>query len=97
MKVLCGANATNMKYYFNEDEFGILPSSVKDELKVLLVRYLSDVGGIITLQYDDNGKLEITTIGPIDEIGAELKVKELQKEQAELFSKLEEFYQAFHR
>ena len=97
MKVLCGANATNMKYYFNEDEFGILPSSVKDELKVLLVRYLSDVGGIITLQYDDNGKLEITTIEPIDEIGAELKVKELQKEQAELFSKLEEFYQAFHR
>ena len=97
MKVLCGANATNMKYYFNEEEFGILPSSVKDELKVLLVRYLSDVGGIITLQYDDNGKLEITTIEPIDEIGAELKVKELQKEQAELFSKLEEFYQAFHR
>ena len=95
MKVLCGANASNMKYYFNEEEFGILPSSVKDDLKIILVKFLSDVGGIITLSYAESGKLEITTIEPIDEIGAELKVKELQSEQKELFSQLEKFYQAF--
>lgn len=95
MKVLCGANAANMKYYFNEEEFSVLPQAVKDELKVMLVRFLSDVGGIVTLQYDDNGKLQITTIDPIDEIGAELKVKEMQNSQKDFFLQLEEFYKAF--
>ena len=94
-KVLCGANASNMKYYFNEAEFGILPAAVKDELKILLIKFLSDVGGAVTLQFDDEGKLTITTYEPIDEIGAELKVSEMQRKNEELFRQLEEFYRAF--
>ena len=97
MKVLCAANAVNMKYFFNEEEFGILPSGVKDELKILLVKYLSDVGGIIMLQFDENNRLQITTVDPIDEIGAELKVKEIQSENRELFEQLETFAEAFHK
>ena len=97
MKVLCGANATNMKYYFNEEEFGMLPSAVKEELKILLVTFLSDVGGIATMQYTDDGKLEITTIAPIDEIGAELKITKMRQEKKELFCQLEEFYRAFSK
>ena len=95
MKILCAANASNMKYYYNEEEFGILPEAVKDELKILLVKYLSDVGGAVTLQFDENGKLQITTIDPIDEIGAELKVRQMQNENRELFSQLEEFFRVF--
>ncbi|MDO4488899.1 MAG: DUF6145 family protein [Eubacteriales bacterium] len=96
-KVLCGANATNMKYYFNEEEFGILPQAVKDELKVLLVKYTSDIGGAITLQFSDSGRLAITTYDPIDDIGAELKIKKMQQDNEEFFSQLEEFYKAFKK
>ena len=97
MKVLCAGNASTMKYYFNEEEFGILPSPVKDDLKILVVRYLSDVGGILTLQFDDKGDLQITTMEPIDEIGAELKITRLREESKELFTQLEAFYQSFKK
>lgn len=93
--VLCAANATNMKYYFNEEKYGILPSQVKDELKVILVKYCSDVGGTIIFSYNENKTLLITTLDPIDEIGAELKVKEMQKKNCELFSQLEQFAEHF--
>ncbi len=94
-KVLCGANAQSMKYYFNEADFGILPKSVKDELKLICVSYCADVGGALTMSFDNDGKLCLQTIAPTDEIGAELRIKRLQHEQAELFGQLEEFNQAY--
>lgn len=90
-EVLCGANASNMKFYFNEEAYGILPKAVKEELKILCVLYCADVGGAITLSFDEENKLRITTLSPIDEIGAELKVKAMQSENREFFEKLEEF------
>lgn len=93
--VLCGANAQNMKYYFNEEAYGKLPQQIKDELKILLVKYCSDVGGAITLSFDDAKNLMIRTYDPIDEIGAEMKVGKMQKENAELFSQLELFARTF--
>ena len=95
MRVLCGANSVNMKYYFNEDEFWLLPKQIKDELKILLVSLIADVGGAATLQFDDDGKLQITTIDPIDDIGAELKVHEIQREYEELFHQLEDYEKEF--
>lgn len=92
---LCGANASNMKYYFNEEKFGKLPSQIKDELKILLVKYCSDVGGAITLSFNDDFDLMITTFEPIDEIGAEMKVGQMRKENEELFSQLELFARTF--
>ena len=86
-----------MKYYFNEEEFAILPSSVKDDLKILAVKFLSDVGGILTLQFDDKGVLQITTMGPIDDIGAELKIGQMREDNKELFTQLETFYQSFKK
>lgn len=93
--VLCGANATNMMFYFNEERYGILPKAVKEELRVLCVLYCSDVGGAITLSFDEQHRLRITTLAPIDEIGAELKVKSIQLQYEELFSMLEEFSRQF--
>lgn len=93
--VLCAANAVNMKYFFNEEKYGILPDTVKDELKVLLVKYCSDVGGTIIFSYSEEKKLLISTLDPIDDIGAEIKVKEMQKDNAELFSQLELFAEHF--
>ena len=89
--ILCGANASNMKYYFNEQDYPLLPKPVREELKKLCVLYCADAGGVITLGFDDNHRLLISTMEPIDEIGSELKVKQIQAENRELFEKLEQF------
>ncbi|MDO4961484.1 MAG: DUF6145 family protein [Eubacteriales bacterium] len=94
-KVLCGANAQSMKYYFNEEQFGKLPAAVKEELKAICVSYCADAGGVITLVFDDEGSLHFQTISPIDEIGSELIIGRLQKEKEELFSQLERFVKEF--
>ena len=90
-KILCAANAANMRFFFNEDDYGILPKPVKEELKIICVLYCSDVGGMISLEFSDSHRLQITTVEPIDEIGAELKVKEMQQDHRELFEMLEQF------
>ena len=93
--VLCGANAQSMRWYFNEEDFGILPEEVKKELKVICVSYCADVGGAITISYDQGHRLHLQTIDPIDEIGAELKIRRIQSDNAELFEQLEMFSKTF--
>ena len=93
--ILCAANSSNMLFYFNEDKYGILPGDVKKELKIICVLYCADVGGMITLSFSDEHRLLISTIEPIDEIGAELKIKQMREQNAELFSMLEEFSRKF--
>ena len=52
--VLCGANSYEEKYYLNPD-FDRLPDHVKDELKIMCVLYVNDVGGILTLVFEEDG------------------------------------------
>ena len=97
--VLCGANAYEQKYYLNPD-FESLPNRVKDELKIMCVLFTEDVGGILTLEYTQEGKLEFKVICDeydvlFDDIGCGLKIKQLQKEKRELLESLELFYQVF--
>ena len=54
--VLCAASAYEQKYYLNE-AFGSLPSQIQDELKIMCVLFTEDVGGIITLAFDEDGNL----------------------------------------
>ena len=97
--VLCGANSYEEKYYLNPD-FEQLPGSVKDELKIMCVLYVNDVGGILTLVYEENGDLcfEVTSkeFDPMfDEIGSQLKIKELQREKQDLLEALQMYYKVF--
>ena len=43
--VLCGANAYEQKYYFNEQFTGI-PQSIQDELHIICVLFTEEVGGV---------------------------------------------------
>ena len=58
--VLCGASSYEQKYYFNQD-FASLPDAVKQELQIMCVLFTEDVGGILTLEYDENGNLQFKT------------------------------------
>ena len=97
--VLCGASSYEEKYYFNED-FAALPASVKDELKILCVLFVSEVGGVLTLEFEKDGTLcfQVTSREDdffFDEIGSGLKIKEIQKDKEELLTSLELFYKVF--
>ena len=97
--VLCGANSYEEKYYFNED-FGALPENVKNELKILCVLFTSEVGGVLTLEFEEDGTLCYQVSSQeddffFDDIGSELKIRQLQKEKAEFLQALELFYRVF--
>ena len=94
--VLCGASAYEQKYYLNE-AFGRLPSRIQDELKIMCVLFTEDVGSVLTLVFNEEGRLllEVTTEERdflFDEIGSELKIRQIQREKAELLQALEMYY-----
>ena len=94
--VLCASSAYDKKFYLNQIFQG-LPQSVKDELKIMCVLFTEDVGGILTLVYNEDGELEFRISADegdylYDEIGSVLKVKELQVSKAELLESLQIFY-----
>ena len=93
---LCGASAYEKKFYFNQD-FNALPDHVKKELQIMCVLYTEDVGGILTLEFDENGRLQFKTEAleadaRYDEIGSGLKIKQLQQDKKELLESLEMYY-----
>lgn len=97
--VLCGASAYEQKYYFNED-FAALPQGIQDELKVMCVLYTEDVGGVLTLFFDEDGNLEFRVEQEendfaFDEIGSVLKIKQIQQNKQDLLESLETFFKVF--
>ena len=97
--VLCGANSYLQKYYFNQ-EFDSLPQEVKQELQIMCVLFTEDVGGILTLGFDEKGNLEFKVTSEegdylFDEIGSVLKIKQYQEEKRELLEALELYYRVF--
>ena len=97
--VLCGASAYEKKFYLNED-FSSLPQQVKDELKIACVLYTEEVGGILTVEFDEDGKLSFVTQAEendffYDEIGGALKIKQMQQEKRDLWESLELYYKVF--
>ena len=97
--VLCGANSYEEKYYLNPD-FDQLPDDVKNELKIMCVLYVHDVGGILTLVFEENGELcfEVTSddFDPMfDDIGSQLKIKQLQRDKQDLLQALQLYYKVF--
>mgnify|MGYP000163122350 FL=1 len=97
--VLCGASAYEQKYYFNQD-FAALPETVKQELQVMCVLYTEEIGGILTLEFNEAGELQFKTEAlesdaMYDDIGSALRIKQLQREKEELLSSLEMYYRVF--
>jgi len=97
--VLCGASSYEQKYYFNQ-QFSALPESIRQELKIMCVLYTEDVGGVLTMEFDEAGNLEFKVAAEdgdylFDDIGSALKIKQYQLEKRELLESLELFYKVF--
>ena len=97
--VLCGASSYEQKYYFNKD-FNSLPDHVKQELQIMCVLFTEEIGGILTLEYDEEVNLQFRTEAieadaRYDEFGAALRIKQLRQEKRELLESLEMYYRVF--
>ena len=98
--VLCAASSYERKFYLNP-EFDALPESIRQELQIMCVMYTEDVGGVLMVVFDEEGRLELK-VGRedddflFDEIGSVLKIKQIQQERRELFESLELFFRVFY-
>ena len=96
--VLCAASAYEKKFYLNE-EFNSLPERVKQELQIMCVMFTEDVGGVLLLEFDEDGRLTLVTQADegdllYDDIGSEMKIRELQRDRKELLESVELYYNA---
>lgn len=99
--VLCASSKYEEKYYLNP-EFDGLPDAVKDELKAMCVLFVEDIGGILTMEFDEECRLSFVTRSDeedilYDEIGSVLKVKQLREVKKELLESLELYYRVFFK
>ena len=98
--ILCGASHYEQLFYFNP-VFDSLPKEVKQELNIMCVLFTEDVGGILRLEYDEEGNLNLVVESKeddllFDEIGSVLKIKQIQQDKRELLESLETFYRVFY-
>ena len=59
-EVLCASSAYEKKFYLNEN-FEKLPEDIKKELKIMCVLFTEEVGGILSLEFDEDGTLLFKT------------------------------------
>ena len=97
--VLCGANAYEQKYYFNE-QFSGIPESVKEELHIICVLFTAEVGGIFTIVFEEDGSISLETNAEeddllYDEISSGLLVGEIRRNRQEMLESLQLYYRVF--
>lgn len=97
--ILCASSKYEEKYYLNP-EFEGLPDPIKDELQAMCVLFTEDIGGILTMEFDEDANLNLITMSSeddilYDEIGSVLKIKQIQNDRRELMESLEMYYKVF--
>ncbi|MCM1266917.1 MAG: DUF6145 family protein [Bacteroidales bacterium] len=97
--VLCGANAYEQKYYFNE-QFAKIPQSIQEELHVICVLFTEEVGGVFTIVFEEDGSISLETDAEeddllYDEISSGLLVGEIRRNRQELLEALQLYYRVF--
>ena len=97
--VLCGANAYEKKYYFNEQFKGI-PESIQEELHIICVLFTEEVGGVFTIVFEEDGSVSFDTECYeedilYDEISSGMLVREIKMKRKELLESLSLYYRVF--
>lgn len=94
--VLCACSAYEQKYYLNE-LFSKLPTAIKEELQIMCVSFTEDVGGVLIVEFNEDGELELRCEWDeddilYDDIGSGLLIRKFQRDKRELFEGLELYY-----
>ena len=97
--VLCGANAYEQKYYFNE-QFAAIPDSIKVELHIICFLFTEEVGGILTIVFEEDGSISLETDAEeddllYDEISSGLMIREIRRNRQEMLESLSLYYRIF--
>ena len=97
--VLCAANKYEMKYFFNK-HFENIPESLKEDLHVISVLFVQEVGGIFKIVFEEDGDITMETEAAeddilYDDISAGLMIGEIKRTKQELFESLSLFYKVF--
>lgn len=98
-QVLCACSAYEEKYYFNP-RYASLPEQIQEELRIMAVTMTADVGGVFTMEFDEDGTLYMSATAKesdffFDEIGSHLKIKQYRVQYEELLENLQTYYHAF--
>ena len=77
-----------------------LPKTVKDDLQIMSVLFTEDVGGILTFGFEPDGTLTLNVTADegdllFDDIGSELKIKEIQRTRTAMLESLETYFKVF--
>jgi len=94
--VLCGANSYDKKYYYNK-RFEKIPESIQKDLHIICVLFTEEVGGIFTIEFDEDGEIILNNRHDesdivYDEVSAGLMIGQIRKNRAELFESLKAYY-----
>ena len=97
--VLCASSAYTKKFWFNED-FKTLPEPIQQELKIICVLFTEDVGGVLSLEYEEDGTLvlkeeEMKGIISMMKLVVFLKNKGNTKDESRVIGILELYYKVF--
>lgn len=97
--MLCGANAYEQKYYYNEAFKGI-PQSIQEELHIICVLFTEEVGGVFMIVFEPDGSVSLETNADdddiyYDEISSGLLVSEIRRKRQELLESLSLYYRIF--
>ena len=98
--VLCGANDYAKKYYFNEEQFKMIPECIKEELHIICVLFTEEVGGVFTIDFEEDGNVVMETNADdddiyYDEVSSGLLIAEIRRSRQELFESLSLYYRVF--
>ena len=96
-----GGSHIQKLYRATTNSFRTFDPGIKKELQILCVLYTHKVGGILVLEFDEDGSLIFRTEAKendfsYDEVGSVLEIKSIQKEQRELLEELEMFYKVVY-
>ena len=98
--VLCGSNSYENNYYINEEQFKMIPESIKEELHIICVLFTEEVGGVFTIAFEEDGNVVMETNADDDdiyndEVSSGLLIAEIRRSRQELFESLSLYYRVF--
>lgn len=99
MEKIIGAANPAARKYFEGPDFADLPQDVRREVKALCVTTAERIGATFLLVLAEDGVVRCQTVtdeeAVFDSIGAELTIKEIYRQKAELFRAISLWYAVF--